>query len=88
MEETTQYVTFNIETSTGEQVELAVVEEFEFEKHFYVAAALVEGDTINEDGIYIYKIKDNEEEFQVEKLRNKYEYDKVSRAYMEMIEEE
>ena len=34
------------------------------------------------------EIKDNEEEFQVEKLRNKYEYDKVSRAYMEMIEEE
>jgi len=86
--ETESYVTFNVETSLGETVELAVLSEFEFEGKFYVAAALVEGDEINADGVYIYKVKDNSEEFEVEKLRNKFEYDKVSRAYMEMMDSE
>jgi len=86
MEETRQYITFFTTTSSGENVEMAVLEEFEFEKSNYVAAALIEGDTINEEGIYLYKVKADKEEFAVEKLRNKYEYDKISRAYMELID--
>ena len=79
-----QYVVFTIETQAGETVEMAVLEEFEFEGKEYVAAGLIDGDTIQE-GIYIYKVKDSEE-FAVEKLRNKFEYDKVSKAYLEMLE--
>lgn len=86
MNESEQYVTFTIETSTGETVEMAVLSEFEFENKEYVAAGLVDGDEIQE-GIYLYKVKDSEE-FAVEKLRNKFEYDKVSKAYLEMLEEE
>lgn len=84
MSELEQYVTFMIETSTGETVEMAVLSEFEFESKEYVAAGLIEGDVIHE-GVYIYKVKDGEE-FAVEKLRNKYEYDKVSKAYLEMLD--
>lgn len=84
MSEPEQYVTFTTQTSTGENVEMAVLSEFEFENKFYVAAGLVEGDEIKE-GIYLYKVKDSEE-FSVEKLRNKFEYDKVSKAYLEMLE--
>jgi len=80
-----EYVIFTTETSAGEKVEMAVIEEFEFEGKEYVAASLVENDEIKE-GIYLYKVKDSEE-FAVEKLRNKFEYDKVTRAYIEMIED-
>jgi len=79
-----EYVTFTIETSLGETVEMAVLSEFEFEGKEYVAAGLIDGDEIQE-GVYLYKVKDSEE-FAVEKLRNKFEYDKVSRAYLEMID--
>ena len=81
-----EYVVFTTETSTGETVEMAVVLEFEFEGKSYVAASLIEDDSITE-GIYLYKVKDSEE-FAGEKLRNKFEYDKVSRAYLEMVESE
>lgn len=84
MNELEQYVTFETTTSTGETVEMAVLSEFEFENKFYVAAGLIEEDTIKE-GVYLYKVKDSEE-FAVEKLRNKFEYDKVSKAYLEMLE--
>lgn len=84
MNESEQFVTFTTETSTGETVEMAVVQEFEFEDKFYVAAGLIDGDTIT-DGVYLYKVKDGEE-FAVEKLRNKFEYDKVSKAYLEMLD--
>lgn len=86
MSETKEYITFITETSTKEKVEMAVLSEFEFENNYYVAAGLIEDEEIKE-GIYIYKIKDSEE-FEVEKLRNKFEYDKVSKAYLEMIDTE
>ena len=84
MSELEQYVTFTTETTSGETVEMAVLSEFEFENTEYVAAGLVKEDTIQE-GVYIYKVKSGEE-FAVEKLRNKFEYDKVSKAYLEMLD--
>lgn len=86
MNEFEEYVTFMVELSAGEEVEMAVLLEFEFENKEYVAAGRIENDEIQE-GIYLFKVKDGEE-FAVEKLRNKFEYDKVSRAYLEMLEED
>lgn len=86
MNEFEEYVTFMVELSAGEEVEMAVLLEFEFENKEYVAAGRIENDEIQE-GIYLFKVKDGEE-FAVEKLRNKFEYDKVSRAYLEMLDEE
>ena len=53
--------------------------------------ALVEGDVIQEEGVYIYRVKIMEnKEFTVEKIKNHVEYNRVAQAYMEMdeIEEE
>lgn len=86
MSETEQYVTFTTEISAGEEVEMVVLLEFEFEKKEYVAAGILDGDEVKE-GVYLFKVKDGEE-FAVEKLRNKFEYNKVSKAYLEMLDEE
>ena len=85
-EEMNEYVTFTVDDREGNEVELAVVDEFEFEHKNYVAAAKVEGDTVSEDGIYIYRVKAGEE-FAVEKITNQIDYRKIAEAYMEMENE-
>lgn len=87
MEEFNEYITFTITTSEGQEVEMAVVDEFTFENKDYVAAAKVVDDTIDEEGLYIYKVKIGEEDFTVEKINNKVDYEKIARAYMEMGEQ-
>lgn len=84
MDETKEYVTFTVTSAAGEEVELAVVDEFEFEHKTYVAAARIIDDAIAEEGIYIYKVKLSEDDFAVEKITNKIDYEKVAAAYMEM----
>ena len=57
MEDFKEYATFTVTNKDGEEVELAVVDEFDFEHKHYVVGALIEGDTINEDGLFIYSRK-------------------------------
>lgn len=87
MEDFKEYATFTVTNKDGEEVELAVVDEFDFKHKHYVVGALIEGDTINEDGLFIYKAKITEDDFTVEKIANKLDYEKISKAYMEMDEE-
>ena len=87
MEDFKEYATFTVTNKEGEEVELAVVDEFDFDHKHYVVGALIEGDTINEDGLFIYKAKITEDDFTVEKITNKLDYEKISKAYMEMDEE-
>jgi len=79
-----EYATFKITSSTGEEIEMAVLEEFEYEHHTYVAAAIIEDDTINEDGVYIYKAKLINDEIVAEKITDKEVYSQVVKAYMEL----
>lgn len=81
-----EYVIFTVTNKEGNEVELALVDEFEFEKKNYVVGALIEGDTINEDGLYIYRAKETEDGFKAEKITNAIDYEKVVKAYMEMEE--
>ena len=60
-----EYVTFEITTKDGTKVEMAVVDEFDFEKEHYVVGAIIEGDTINDDGRYIYRSVMSGEDFTV-----------------------
>lgn len=83
-EEFEEYNTFTIKDKDGNDVEMAVVDEFEFENKNYVVGAVIEGDTINEDGVYIFKVKVTEDDFEVEKITNKIDYENIARAYMEM----
>ena len=82
-----EFDTFIVETKDGE-VELAVVEEFEFEGKKYVLGAKVEGDVVSDDGFYIYRsvVEGNQE--LIERLKSEEEYNRVSEAYFKMQEEE
>lgn len=87
MDEFKEYATFTITTSEGEEVEMAVVDEFSFENKSYVAAARIVDDTIDEEGLYIYRVIVSEDDFSVEKITNKVDYEKIAKAYMEMGDE-
>lgn len=86
-EEFNEYVTFTIVSKEGKAVELAVVEEFEFDHTTYVAAAVIEDDTINEDGVYLYRAKVIDGELKAEQIDNKAEYEKVADAYAGLEQE-
>ena len=86
MENYNEYVTFHVTSKEGTDVEMAVVEEFEYDHKQYVVGAVVEGDTILEDGLYIYRSIINGDDFTVEKIEKEDEYRKVAEAYMEMEE--
>lgn len=79
-----EYVTFHVTAKDGSEVELAVVDEFDFEHKHYVAGALIQDDTIVEDGVYIYRCSVKDDDFTVEKITDQEEYRKVSLAYMSM----
>lgn len=81
-----EFVTFTITAKDGSEVEMAVVDEFEFEKKSYIAAARVIGDSIDEEGLYIYRYRETEDGFKAEKITNAIDYEKVVNAYMEMEE--
>lgn len=79
-----EFVTFETTTKDGATVEMAVIEEFEFEKKNYAACALVVNDEIDMDGLYIYKITGEDDNFKAEKITDEEEYTKVSQAYLEL----
>lgn len=82
-----EYVTFHVKAKDGSDVEMAVVDEFEFEKKHYVVGAVVQGDTILDEGRYIYRSVIKGDDFKVEKITREFEYNKVAEAYMNMEEE-
>ena len=83
-EEFKEYATFITTNKAGNEIEMAVVDEFELEHKNYVVGALIEDNTIKEDGLFIFRIKEMGEEIKIEKISNQAEYQKVAQAYMEM----
>lgn len=81
-----EYVTFNITAKDGSEVELAVVDEFDFEEKHYVVGAVVQDDTILDDERYIYLSVEEGEDFNVEKIETEEEYARVAEAYLQMEE--
>ena len=81
-----EYITFHVTSKGGVEVEMAVVDEFDFENKHYVVGALVEGDTINEEGLYIYRSIIEGDDFKVEKIAREFDYKRIAKAYMEMEE--
>jgi len=81
-----EYVTFQVKTKDGSEVEMAVVDEFDFENKHYVVGALIKDDEIIDEGRYIYKLvmKEGDEEFKVEKIAREFEYNRIAEAYMNM----
>ena len=82
--ENREYVTFHVTAKDGTEIEMAVVDEFEFEKKHYVVGAVVVDDEIQEDGLYIYKSVIKGDDFEVEKITREFEYKRIAEAYMSM----
>jgi len=81
-----EYVTFHVTAKDGSDVEMAVMDEFDFENKHYVVGAVVKDDTILDDGRYIYRAVVNEDDFTVEKIGREFEYKRIAEAYMNMDE--
>lgn len=81
-----EYVIFNITAKDGSEVEMAVVDEFDFEEKHYVVGAVVQDDTILDDERYIYLGVEDGEDFSVEKIESEEEYGRVAEAYLQMEE--
>lgn len=79
-----EYITFATKAKDGSEVEMAVVDEFEFEKKNYIVAEVIKDDTLDESGQYIYRCRMTEDGFTAEKITNAIDYEKVAKAYMEM----
>ena len=79
-----EYVTFHVTARDGSEVELAVVDEFDFEDKHYVVGAVVEDDTINDEARYIYLSKIEGDDFTVEKIEKEFEYNRIAQAYLHM----
>ena len=81
-----EYVTFHVTAKDGSDVEMAVVDEFDFENKHYVVGAVVKDDEIDDSGRYIYRAVMDGDEFTVQKITREFEYNKIVEAYMEMEE--
>ena len=84
--ETEEYITFTITAKDGSRVEMAVVDEFEFEKKNYLVAEVVRDDALDESGQYIYRCRMTEDGFEPEKITNAIDYERIVKAYMEIEE--
>ena len=83
-EEMKEYATFTTTNKEGNEIEMAVIDEFEFEHKNYVVGALIEEDVVNEDGLFIFRVKEVGDDIKVEKITNPSDYQKIAEAYMSM----
>lgn len=83
-----EFEVVNITVSDGTQKEFAIIKTFSVDEADYMAVALVEGDEINEDGIYIYAYENDENgEMDIFPIEDMEEYEKVVAAYESDVEE-
>jgi len=81
-----EYITFTITTKDGSEVEMAVMDEFDFEGEHYVVGAVIKDDTIIDDGRYIYRSIIEGDSFSVEKIKREFDYKRIAEAYMAIEE--
>lgn len=81
-----EYVIFTVKNKAGEDVDMALVDEFDYKHKHYVVGAIVEGETINEDGLFIYRAVEKEDDFEAVKIESPSEYEEIAKAYMELGE--
>ena len=83
-----EYVTFHVTASDGSDVEMAVVDEFDFEDKHYVVGAVVTDDTIDDEGRYIYESIMDGDDLKVKKIAKEFDYRLIAQAYVDMDEDE
>ncbi|MCQ2496939.1 MAG: DUF1292 domain-containing protein [Lachnospiraceae bacterium] len=82
-EEYLEYETFMTTTKAGDEVEMAIVDRFEFEGKQYVVAALIKDDEISDDGLFVYQETKEGDETVIDKIADPDEYSKVAEYYAE-----
>ncbi len=87
-EELVEYDTFTYELN-GKTMEWAIVEEFDLEEKTYIVCQEVLGDTLSDEGLYLFESIENEgEEITVKNIETEEEYNRVVDAYCALSEEE
>ena len=87
-EEMVEYDTFTYELN-GKTMEWAIIEEFDFEEKTYIVCQEVLGDTLSDEGLYLFESVENVgEEITVKNIETEEEYNRVVDAYCAKCEEE
>jgi len=80
-EELVEYDTFTYDLN-GKVMEWAITDEFDFEGKKYIVCAEVVGDSLSEEGLYLFEsVEDDGEEITVKNIDSEEEYDRVVDAY-------
>ena len=81
-----EYITFTVTAKDGSELEMAVMDEFDFEGEHYVVGAVIKDDTIIDDARYIYRSIIQGDGFSVEKIKREFDYKRIAEAYMAIEE--
>lgn len=84
-DEMVEYDTFTYELN-GKTMEWAITEEFEFEGKTYIVCVEVIGDTLSEEGLYLFEGISEGDEITVRNIDSEEEYNRVVDAYCAMEE--
>jgi len=80
-EELVEYDTFTYDLN-GKVMEWAITDEFEFEGKKYIVCAEVVGDSLSEEGLYLFEsVSEEGNEITVKNIDSEEEYDRVVDAY-------
>jgi hypothetical protein len=72
----------------GKTMEWAIIEEFDFEEKTYIVCQEVLGDTLSDEGLYLFESVENVgEEITVKNIETEEEYNRVVDAYCALTEE-
>lgn len=85
-EEMVEYDTFTYELN-GKTMEWAIIEEFEFEEKTYIVCQEVVGDTLSDEGLYLFEGVSEGEEITVKNIDSEEEYERVVDEYLRLCEE-
>ena len=85
-EELVEYDTFTYELN-GKPMEWAIIEEFDSEGKTYIVCQEVLGDTLSDEGLYLFESLENEgEEITVKNIETEEEYNRVVDVYCALSE--
>lgn len=84
-DEMVEYDTFTYELN-GKTMEWAIVEEFEFEGKTYIVCQEVVGETLSDEGLYLFEGVSEGEEITVKNIDSEDEYNRVVDAYCELAD--
>lgn len=87
-EEMVEYDTFTYDLN-GKVMEWAITDKFEFEGKKYIVCAEVVGDSLSEEGLYLFEsVSEEGDEITVKNIDSEEEYDRVVDAYCELEDAE